>query len=91
MRFSWDEQKRRTNIVRHGIDFVDAAAVFETETHTKLDNRFDYGEVRFLTIGMVNGRILAVSHSEEEGLIRIISVRKAEKHEQETYFKKIRN
>lgn len=86
-----DEQKRRTNVLRHGIDFVDAAEVFESETHTQRDDRFDYGEVRFLTTGMVNGRIISVSHTEEDGLIRIISARKAEKHEQEIYFTKIRD
>lgn len=91
MRFEWNEEKRRSNIIRHGIDFIDAAEVFESETHTKLDDRFDYGEVRFLTVGMVNARIIAVSHTEEKGLIRIISARKAEKHEQETYFKEIRD
>ncbi len=91
MRFEWDENKRLINIRRHGIDFMDAATVFSSETYTVVDERFDYDEVRLLTIGIVNGRILAVTHLETENIIRIISARKAERHEQEIYFKKIRD
>ena len=91
MRLEWDEKKRLINIQRHGIDFTDTREIFESETYTQLDERFDYGEIRFLTIGLANGRILAVSHTENGGVIRIISARKAEKHEQEIYFTKIRD
>ena len=91
MRFEWDEKKRLMNISRHGIDFRDATLVFESETYTVVDDRFDYGEVRLLTLGIVNGRILAVTHLEDDDLIRIISVRKAERYEQETYFTKVRD
>lgn len=91
MRFDWDEKKRLINFQRHGIDFADIQEVFESETYTQLDERFDYGEIRFLTIGLANGRIITVSHTENDGLIRIISARKAEKHEQEIYFTKIRD
>lgn len=91
MRFEWDEKKRLINIRRHGIDFVDAESIFDSETYTVVDERFDYGEVRWLTLGIVKGRILAVIHLEDDDLIRIISVRKAERHEQETYFKNIRD
>lgn len=91
MRFEWDEKKRLMNIIRHGIDFRDATLVFESETYTVVDDRFDYGEVRLLTLGIVNGRILAVTHLEDDDLIRIISVRKAERYEQETYFTKVRD
>jgi uncharacterized DUF497 family protein len=51
MRFEWDEAKRRSNIIRHGFDFIDAEKVLEDATVTVLDSRFDYGEVRFLTFG----------------------------------------
>ena len=91
MRFEWDEKKRLIHIRRHGIDFVDAESIFDSETYTVVDERFDYGEVRWLTLGIVKGRILAVIHLEDDDLIRIISVRKAERHEQETYFKNIRD
>lgn len=91
MRFEWDENKRLINIRRHGIDFIDAEILFESETYTVVDERFDYGEMRLLTLGIANGRILAVTHLEDDDLIRIISVRKAERYEQEIYFTKIRD
>jgi uncharacterized DUF497 family protein len=56
MRFEWDETKRRSNIRQHGIDFADVKRVFGAETITFLDNRFDYGETRFLTFGLLWGR-----------------------------------
>jgi uncharacterized protein len=56
MRFEWDEAKRRSNIRQHGIDFVDVDEVFAGETITFLDDRYDYGETRFLTFGLLWGR-----------------------------------
>ena len=91
MRFEWDEQKRLANLEKHGIDFADVSQVFEFDTYTKFDNRFDYGEIRFLSLGMLFGEVVAISHLETDEVIRIISVRKAEKYEQETYFTKIRD
>jgi len=91
MRFEWDETKRRSNIERHGIDFVDARAVFAGETITFLDDRYDYGEMRFLTFGLLLGEVVAIVHIETDEVIRVISVRRASKDEEETYFKKIRD
>ncbi len=51
MQFTWDERKRSTNLRDHGLDFVDAARVFEGVTITYEDDRFDYGEQRFVTLG----------------------------------------
>jgi len=91
VRFEWDEEKRKSNIRDHGIDFADLVELFLSETFTQMDERFDYGERRLLTIGIANGRFIAVSHTEDNGLIRIISARKAQRHEQEAYFKEIRD
>lgn len=91
MIFEWDENKRRANIRKHGIDFVDAVEIFNNETYTIIDSRFDYGEIRYLSLGLKGGEIIAVSHNEDDGVIRIISVRKAEDHEEETYFREIRD
>jgi len=91
MKFEWDANKRLINLQRHGIDFADVWRVFENETHTVIDDRFDYGEVRYLSFGLLFGEIVAVSHTETDEVIRIISVRKAEKYEQETYFREIRD
>ena len=64
MRFEWDEAKRQLNLRRHRIDFVDAVEVFQVETVTVIDDRYEYGEMRFLTLGLVNGIVVAVSHTE---------------------------
>ncbi len=91
MRFEWDENKRKENLRRHGLDFRDVPSVFDLETYTEYDDRFDYGEVRFYTIGYFNGAAVVVSHTETNDLIRVISFRKADKNEEELYFKKIRD
>ena len=91
MRFEWDESKRRSNIKNHGIDFVEVEEVFAGETATVLDDRFDYGERRFFTLGLLKGSVVAISHTETDEVIRIISTRKALKYEEITYFKEIKN
>ncbi|HEY8184781.1 MAG TPA: BrnT family toxin [Pyrinomonadaceae bacterium] len=90
MRFEWDEAKRRSNLKRYGLDFAVVEKVFAGDLLTFLDDRFDYGETRFLTFGMLNGEVLAIAHTETEEVVRIISVRKALKNEEEIYYKEIR-
>jgi len=89
VRFEWDEAKRRINIRRHGIDFVDATEVFDGVTLTIEDTRFDYGETRYVTVGLLRGRVVVIAHTEQDDVIRIISVRKATKNEEANYFKQI--
>ncbi len=89
MRFEWDEAKRRANIRKHGIDFVDVPRVFRGVTVTIEDTRFDYAETRFVTLGLLKGRVVVVVHTEPEDVIRIISARKATKNEEKNYFKQI--
>jgi len=89
MRFEWDEAKRQSNILKHGIDFVGIETLFSAETITILDDRFGYGEERFITIGLLNGRVVVVAHTESNEVIRIISVRKATKNEETSYFEEI--
>jgi len=91
MRFEWDKTKRRLNIERHGFDFVDAPVVFAGETATFLDDRFNYGETRFLTFGFLWGRVVAIAHTSTNETIRVISFRKASKYEEKLFFKEIRN
>ena len=89
MRYEWDEAKRRSNIQKHGIDFIGIERVFAGETITILDGRFDYGEARFVTLGLLSGRVVVIAHTESDEAIRILSVRKATKHEEIGYFKEI--
>lgn len=91
MDFEWDEEKRLSNISKHGIDFIGAEKVFDGETVTIFDDRFAYDEGRFVTFGLLDGRVVAIVHTETETTIRIISVRKATTNEQENYFKTIGN
>jgi uncharacterized protein len=89
MNFDWDDAKRLSNIKKHGIDFIDAPAVFDGYTLTIEDDRYDYGEKRFVTFGILEGRVVVVVHTENEATIRIISIRKATKNEEKTYFSQI--
>ncbi|MBK9006689.1 MAG: hypothetical protein CNIPEHKO_02823 [Anaerolineales bacterium] len=91
MRFEWDENKRLINIRKHGIDFADVPSIFELDTVTVIDERFEYGETRYQTLGLLKTRIIMVVHTESETVIRIISARKANKYEEETYFNEISN
>jgi uncharacterized DUF497 family protein len=67
------------------------ATVFVGETATVLDDRYDYGETRFLTLGLLRGKVIAVSHTDTDKVIRIISARRALRDEEITYFKQIRD
>jgi uncharacterized DUF497 family protein len=89
MKYEWGEAKRKSNIKKHGIDFVDTPKIFTGYTLTIEDDRFDYGEERFVTFGILDGRVVAVAHTESEKLIRIISIRKATKYEEKEYFSQI--
>ena len=91
MRFEWDENKRRLNLAKHEFDFAEVEDVFDSETITILDYRFDYGEIRYVTFGILNGEIVAITHTETDNVVRVISFRKAAKNEEEYYFREIRN
>ena len=81
MRFDWDEPKRLQNLRDHGIDFVDAKLVFAGPTFTFEDDRFAYGERRFVTLGLLEGIPVSIVHTESEDEIRVISFRKATPNE----------
>ena len=89
MKIVWDEAKRRTNLRKHGLDFVDAARVFSGITYTIEDRRFGYREQRFVTLGMLRDTVVVVAHTETGYGIRIISMRKATRHEQALYFQNL--
>jgi uncharacterized DUF497 family protein len=89
MRFTWNEAKRESNLRDHGLDFVDAPEVFEGATFTYEDDRFAYGDKRFVTLGLLRGIVVSIVHTETLRRIHIISFRKATKHEQATFFKNL--
>ncbi len=80
--FEWDDAKARANYRAHGVDFLDAAAVFDDPFRTEwLDEREDYGEERFCTIGEARGKLLFVAYTLRDDRIRIISARRASRKE----------
>src|SRR5438270_12114694 len=86
MEFEWDEAKRRANIVKHGIDFVDAVAMFDGPFIEAEDRRRDYGERRMLATGGLSGQLLRVVYARRGDRLRIISVRKARRNERRAYY-----
>ena len=87
--FVWDEAKRLANLKKHGIDFADAEKIFRGLTFTAEDDRESYGEPRFLTLGLLEDQVVSVAHTERCDEIRVISIRKATKHEARFYFSQI--
>jgi uncharacterized protein len=90
MRYSWDEEKNRGNLARHGIAFEDALRIFDGPTVEKVDDRFDYGEIRVYAVGLVNGLEITVVYTDEnDDERRIISAWRAEPHERRSYWQNI--
>jgi len=91
MEYEWDEIKRFANLRKHGIDFIDVPSVLGGEIVTVEDDRYSYGEQRFVTFGLLQEQVIAVVHVDREDCTRIISARKATKYEQRTYFEQLSN
>lgn len=88
MQFEWYKSKAGANFKLHGVSFELARTVFKDPfAIERVDDREDYGEERFVIIGMAEGSILLfVAYSEREEHIRIISARRATRNEQDDYF-----
>ena len=87
-----DEEKRQANIIGHGLDFSDSREMFDGPMLTGLDEREDYGEDRWIGIGLLRGIVAVIVFIERgEDTIRIISLRKALKHERIKYEQTIRD
>jgi hypothetical protein len=89
--FTWDEKKRGANLKKHGLDFADAEEVFAGLTFTYEDDRFDYREQRFVTLGLLRGTAVSIVHTEGADQVRLISMRKASKYECKIFFENIAN
>lgn len=86
MKFDWDEAKAAQNVFKHGVPLEYAARVFLDQHRLDAqDTRRDYGEMRRLTLGEIQGRVYAVAYTIREGIIRLISARKANEREQKKY------
>lgn len=87
--YEWDEDKSEANLSKHGLSFEDSETVFSGECITFEDDRFDYGEQRFITLGKLEGRIVIIAHTPRGENTRIISMRKANAREQKIYKKRL--
>jgi len=82
--FEWDENKRTLNLEKHGIDFVDAIEIFSDFSRIENESIRD-DELRYQTIGIVKDVVLFVVYTHRSGVVRLISARRASKHEREAY------
>ena len=87
MDFEWDESKRYSNLIKHQVDFADAVGVFYDDRAMTVEDPDSLGEQRFITIGMdFKLQVLVVVNLQREGdIIRLISARKANRHERRQY------
>ncbi len=85
MDYEWDEVKNKTNSRKHGLRFEDAELVFAGFCVTFEDDRFDYGEERLVTLGLLDGRLVVIVHAPFDDGTRIISMRKGTRYEGKVY------
>jgi len=91
---TWDERKRRSNLEKHGLDFAHVAD-FDVESartvedkRGRTDPKFVYPKPRFISIGLMRGKLVVLVYSETKSGWRVISLRPADKKEQEIWLGK---
>lgn len=85
MDFEWDEDKRRASLAKHGVDFIDMLALFDSPITRDVDDRHDYGETRINCTGEIEGRVFVVTITWRGAVCRIIHARKANGRETRKY------
>ena len=88
MLFEWDESKRQANLAKHHIDFRDAIRVFEGPVFERIDRR--HGEDRIFAIGLMEDIEIVVVYVMRGKHRRIISPRRAHRHERQEYASRLR-
>ena len=89
MEYEWDKAKNRSNFAKHGLKFEDAEQVFSGPCVTFEDDRFDYGEERLITLGLLAGRVVGIAHAPRDEGTRITSMRTGNRREQQIYQKRL--
>jgi uncharacterized DUF497 family protein len=90
-RLTWDENKRRSNLVKHGLNFADLtgfdaeSALFGEDIRGQTDPSFAYPERRFFALGMLRGNLVVVIYAEEQDGWRVISLRPASRKERKLW------
>ena len=85
MLFEWDDEKSNRNVRDRQLDFATAALIFDGPVQTVIDDRKDYGEVRLIALGEVDGVVLVFVYTDRGDVRRIISARYANKKERELW------
>ena len=85
MEFEWDDAKSERNRRERGFDFATAALIFSGPVQTVVDERRDYGEERIIAIGEIDGEVLVLVYTDRGQVRRIISARRANRKERETW------
>jgi uncharacterized DUF497 family protein len=84
--FEWDEQKAELNQSKHSVNFPFATRVFDDENRlTVIDHRYDYEEIRYITLAKIDNRVYVVAFAFRSSNIRLISARKVNKREVKRY------
>jgi uncharacterized DUF497 family protein len=81
----WDEDKRRATLKGRGVDIAYAALIFLDEVFTQPDDRRDYGEERYISIGLVRDQCFVVIHTERQNVIRVITAWKGGRNDRKKY------
>ena len=85
MVFEWDERKRQNVLDKHSLGFVDAIRIFDAPV-LRVRSVYDDGEERWIAIGLLDGKEIAVIYTMRYGITRIIATRRAKRHERRKYY-----
>jgi uncharacterized protein len=89
LEFEWDEDKRASNLSKHGVDFLRVALIFESATVEDVDDREEYDEERIIALVQVDGTVYRVVYTWRGSVIRLISAQKASRHDSKRYYETI--
>jgi uncharacterized DUF497 family protein len=85
VKITFDPAKREATLRERGLDFVDAESVFAGKTYTIEDTRVNYGEVRYQTVGFLDGRMVMIVWTPRREAVHVISMRKCNEREQKAH------
>lgn len=89
MEITFDPAKRDATLANRGLDFADAAKVFAGTVVEREDDRFEYGEIRLVTVGLLHGAAVVIVSTDRGNARHVISMRKATKGESDDYYERV--
>lgn len=85
MQYEWDDAKEQANLAKHGMAFSEVVAFDWNTAMQAVDERADYGETRWIALGLIGTRVHVLIYTRREQAIRVISLRKANRREVRRY------